>query len=116
MTKKAFGVTCLALAVSGAVGLFSAYIHQQNYRRANEAAKPVPDLSIQSELPESDYSYVIRVYQGKVAVFLKDAQAPEMLLEVPLRTLPTADQQALAVGILVPDYPTLIARIEDFIS
>ena len=64
----------------------------------------------------SGYPYLLRSYDGKLAVFTKDLVHPELVFDVYVKTLPEADQQQLDKGVRVESYEKLTALIEDYIS
>ncbi len=68
------------------------------------APKPRPD------------TYVIREYNGRIAVFVPGSEQPEMVLEMLVKHLPEYDQRQLREGIEVRGVEELSARIEDYIS
>ena len=65
---------------------------------------------------EKDYLYIIREYEGRVAVFGPDRDAPEIILETFVRHLPIYDRIQLQVGVRVYSTQELEARIEDYTS
>lgn len=83
----------------------------------------VPSELIPSSTPtvsasenSSDYPYLLRTYDGKLAVFTSDLVQPDMVFDVYVRTLPVSDQKALEKGVRVETYEKLTALIEDYIS
>lgn len=64
----------------------------------------------------SGYPYLLRSYDGKLAVFTDDLVEPDLVFDVYVRTLPEYDQQQLERGVRVKDYDKLTALIEDYIS
>ncbi|MBE6907391.1 BofC C-terminal domain-containing protein [Marasmitruncus massiliensis] len=83
----------------------------------------VPIELVPSSMPEppasentSGYPYLLRTYEGKLAVFTTDLVEPDMVFDVYVRTLPAADQKALEKGVRVETYEELTALIEDYIS
>ena len=70
-------------------------------------------------LPSEDtsgYPYLLRSYDGKLAVFTDDLVEPDLVFDVYVRTLPEYDQQQLERGVRVKDYDKLTALIEDYKS
>ena len=65
---------------------------------------------------ELDYLYVIREYEGRIAVFGKGSDVPEMVLETFVRHLPIYDRIQLREGVKVHSAQELHARIEDYTS
>ena len=64
----------------------------------------------------SNYPYLLRTYEGKLAVFTDDLVQPDLVFDVYVRTLPELDQQQLSCGIRVKTYDELTSMIEDYIS
>ena len=64
----------------------------------------------------SGYPYLLRSYDGKLAVFTDDLVEPDLVFDVYVRTLPEYDQRQLERGVRVRDYDKLTALIEDYIS
>lgn len=81
---------------------------------------PLPESSIsmadtqQTDLEE--YPYLLRTYEGKLALFSTDLVKPDMVFDVYVRTLPEFDRDQLERGVRVPDYEKLTSLIEDYIS
>ncbi|HAL10781.1 MAG TPA: hypothetical protein DCP22_00465, partial [Ruminococcaceae bacterium] len=59
------------------------------------------------QLPQSPAGYLLRDYEGRLAIFREGNDTPEMIFDVYTRLLPSADQERLAAGISAPDYETL---------
>ena len=62
------------------------------------------------------YAYILKSYNGRVAVFLPGAAEPQMVLDKLVRHLPDYDQIQLERGIPLKDYAALSSAIEDYIS
>ena len=61
--------------------------------------------------------YVLRDWQGRLAVFREGAAAPEQVYEdVAVATLPPAEQQRLRQGVIAPDRSALCRLLEDHTS
>ena len=61
--------------------------------------------------------YVLRDWQGRLAVFREGAAAPEQVYEdVAVATLPPAEQQRLRQGVIAPDRAALCRLLEDYTS
>ncbi len=82
-----------------------------------------PESLSPSSLPEppaveqpSNDPYLLRTYDGKLAVFTTDLVTPDLVFDVYVRTLPEQDQQDLERGIRVADYEKLVSLVEDYIS
>lgn len=64
----------------------------------------------QTTLPK----YILKEYNGKVAVFSDGQQTPQEILEIDLSALPDTDQEQLFAGIEVDNETQLQQYIEDF--
>ena len=65
--------------------------------------------------PEPEkHMYEMGIWEGKVAVFLPDTDVPMRITEMPVTSLPQADQQALRERIPVYDAEALASYLEDF--
>ena len=61
--------------------------------------------------------YVLRDWQGRLAVFREGAAAPEQVYEdVAVATLPPAEQQRLRQGVIASDRAALCRLLEDYTS
>lgn len=80
---------------------------------AQPVENPLPD---EPEEPQSPAGYLLRDYEGRLAIFREESNTPEMIFDVYTRLLPQADQERLTEDISAPDYETLTRLIEDYIS
>lgn len=62
------------------------------------------------------YSYIIKEYDGNIAVFKAGESTPDQIYEVPVETLPEEDIQSLQSGIQVYNEQQLQSLIEDLTS
>lgn len=74
-----------------------------------------PQASESASEPEP-YPYLLRTYQGKIAVFTDNLAQPDVVFEVYVRTLPAYDKQLLDKGIRVESFEKLNRLVEDYIS
>jgi len=65
---------------------------------------------------EPIYLYMIKEYNGNIAVYKTDEQQPTDIYEVPVETLPEEDVDNLKTGIPVKDEAELQRLIEDLTS
>ncbi len=79
---------------------------------SREAVDAAPD----TPLREDGYMYVIKEYEGRVAVFPAGKSEPEVVLDVFVQYLPDLDREQMAEGIPVKDYNELVALLEDYTS
>ncbi len=122
---KRLAVTGAAVAVVAATAIVGALfpLRQEEARQARE-----PVSGIQTRNPAAapsganekagsdDYLYLLREYEGKVALFARGSQTPQLVFERPVRHLPEYDQMLLEDGIKINSDEELVARIEDYIS
>ena len=64
--------------------------------------------------PEAQHMYEMGIWEGQVAVFLAGTNVPMRITEMPVTSLPTADQQALKDRIPVYDAQELASFLEDY--
>lgn len=83
-------------------------------RPAAPAAPLSEELSAAAE--QEDYQYLIKDFNGRIAVYAKGEKAPNMVFDVYTNQLPKADEEALRDGVRVESYEALMLRIEDYIS
>ena len=68
------------------------------------------------EDPPPPYAYLLREYQGRIAVYTAGQEEPDMVLNVMVKHLPEYDRRQLEEGITVASYSELESLIEDFSS
>ena len=61
-------------------------------------------------------AYILREYQGKLAVFLPGFDTPEQVTDQPVSLLPDWDQAELRAGVPVTDEEALSRALEDYTS
>lgn len=66
--------------------------------------------------PAGKESYLLRAYEGKLAVFTEDLVTPDLIFDVYVRTLPEYDREQLERGIRAASYEELTKLVEDYIS
>ncbi len=82
---------------------------------ASGAEKDTPKaVSNDSLAPE--FLYVVREYDGKVAVFTPDSELPEEIYETYVSSLPEIDREYLSKGIYIKTGTELEEIIEDLTS
>ena len=77
---------------------------------------PTPPAARDTAEEEQPYAYILREYEGRIAVFVPDAPEPQIIFDVLVKFLPDYDRIQMKQGIPVADYNTLSAIIEDYIS
>lgn len=65
---------------------------------------------------KSEPRFMVRDYNGRIAVFASGSSDPFRIYDVYTSTLPQADRTALLAGIAVEDVETLRRIIEDYTS
>ncbi len=65
---------------------------------------------------ETEYSYILKEHNGRVAVYAAGEDEPQLVLDVPVKYLPDYDRSQMAIGIPVKNYDELVALIEDYTS
>ena len=108
----------LVCTVAAASALFPAGGAEAQPIDDEPAAEVLRPRIFEPEPPERerDYLYIIREYEGRVAVFGHDSDIPEIILETFVRHLPIYDRIQLQVGVRVYSTKELEARIEDYTS
>lgn len=71
-----------------------------------------PQQETESEKPK--HLYEMGVWEGKVAVFVPGTNVPMRITEMPVASLPEADQKALEARIPVYDAQALASFLEDY--
>ena len=77
----------------------------------------VPRVAPAADRAAADPSYVLREWNGQLAVFRKGSTHPEMVYEdVAVAALPVQEQERLKQGIEVSDRSALNRLLEDYTS
>lgn len=122
--KQNLLITCAALcAVSVIVAFFFMLDSQPSVspsplpsRRAEEKMSDIPIGLSEPQTRTPEYQYLLKEYNGKLAVYFSNSQTPETVFDLYLSTLPEYDRGQLRLGVPVKDYEELVKRIEDYIS
>lgn len=120
-------VLSLAVAIAALLlGLALAFFSARSAAQPEPQPTPDPQETLQpAEAPiepdepepvQSPAGYVLRSYEGRLAIFREGGDTPEMIFDVYTRLLPQADRERLEAGITAPDYETLTRLIEDYTS
>lgn len=110
-------VTAVALVVAGAVQLATLPDKSEiaPLQETISGVEHLPEMTYSK--PDPGYAYMVREYEGRVAVFTADNPSqPEMVLETLVQYLPDYDRTQMQQGIPVKDYKELVTLIEDFVS
>lgn len=107
-----------ALALGSRPGTVSAGETASPLREAPSSLSSISSSSSSSKVQAEEEAerYLIRDYQGRVAVFLEGVEEPEMIFDIYTKTLPELDQQQLTKGIPVEGYQQMTRLVEDYIS
>ena len=118
----------LALAIVLAAGCVAALLlPEQHPKPQSMPDQTTPQQQAQSQLPQEQpdgqqtpepetpgHMYEMGIWEGKVAVFLPGTDLPMRITEMPVSSLPTADQAALEARIPVSDGQALASFLEDY--
>ena len=69
-----------------------------------------------SRKPSLGYEFIMKEYDGKIAVYKAGSNEPIRILDVYIVYLPEADKISLGEGIKIKDQEELNERIQDFTS
>lgn len=92
-------------------GCCCASLHPQQSLSANDFTG-----SVSAATPEPKPHYMLKGYEGKLAVFIIGKEEPELVLDRYLHHLPDVDRLRLEEGIQVAQYSDLLRLIEDYTS
>lgn len=119
MFDKRLAITGAALAIVAATAITAALLPNQG-EEVMPMQEAVSDIVIsqaeQSEVPEDEYLYIMREFEGKIALYPKGSLEPELVFNQLVKHLPEYDRIQLKEGIKIYSGDELNARIEDFIS
>lgn len=73
-------------------------------------------INVTTFQPVEEYKYLLKEFNGKLAVFENGEKAPKMIFDVSIDSLPEVDALALKNGLKIKNEQELNDRIEDFIS
>ena len=120
MLDKRLLATGISLLLVCAVAVTAALFPNRDAHLPEVADEPVSEVLrpriFTSPEREMDFLYIIREYEGRVAVFGQDSDTPEIVLETFVRHLPIYDRIQLREGVRVYSIEELEARIEDYTS
>lgn len=71
---------------------------------------------VEPETPDTSLSYIVKDFNGNIAVFENGSSTPFKVTEVCTNTLPKVDQERLAEGIVVNSQTELNTLLEDLCS
>lgn len=116
-------ITVLSLAVVSIITAFlltitlpghNPFVEEESGVNLRQSGIPVPGIS--SVENSKSYAYILKEYQGKLAVYIPGQAQPQKIFNVYLSTLPPFDRTQLQEGIEIQNYEELVRRIEDYIS
>ncbi len=122
--KQNLLITCVALCAVSVIVSFLFLLDSQTpvspsplpSRRAEEKMSDIPIGYSEPSPKEPEYQYLLKEYNGKLAVYFSNSKTPQTVFDLYLSTLPEYDRGQLRLGVPVKDYEELVQRIEDYIS
>ncbi|MGI6403305.1 MAG: hypothetical protein ACOX0K_03590 [Oscillospiraceae bacterium] len=117
---KRLAATAAALTVTIAAAIIVS-LQPGREQDALPIQEPVSGIeAMQPQYPqqeiEDDYLYMIKEHQGRIAIFARGSEVPELIFDKQLKHLPEYDRIQLKEGIKIYTSEELNARIEDYIS
>ena len=109
--RASFTATILSLAAAALLGFGLVQLttpHSAEPIGQSGAAVPMEDAE--------NYEYLLKNYQGRLAVSQRGSTAPDLVFDVYVKTLPELDQSQLQNGVAAKDYAELVSLIEDYTS
>ncbi|MDD2955462.1 MAG: hypothetical protein PHD67_04000 [Oscillospiraceae bacterium] len=110
--KGTFSITLLSLVGAALCAFALAYWG----RPPEPAGHPETGIPIESSPSFAPWKYMICEYEGRLAVYCRDEEEPEMVFDVFVHTLPEYDRGALRQGVPAASYEELVALLEDYTS
>ena len=105
----------LSAAILAALGLALAAIFLPG--KPAQAQSPVQSADYQQQEPVTPYRYIMKEYQGKIAIYSSlDQQRPQYVTDFDTLALPAYDRQMLERGIGLRTEEELQMLLEDFSS
>lgn len=102
------------IAVTAAIVLASSIASAAFSKKAANSAIEASLNTSQNERPS--YSYIIKEYNGKLAVFESGSDTPFRITDLDISVLPEADRKALQNGIKAANRKELNRILEDYCS
>ncbi len=99
----------LYLYITGAITTLSVLVSVLFLTQDVPAENAAPQTSMEQ-------TYLLKDYQGKIALYNKDSKTPQKVYDVYLMNLPQLDQKKLQAGIPVLNEEHLEKLLEDFDS
>ncbi len=104
------------LAIALAVKFFSTQQENKNNQTSIKSDQIIKSTNISTSEPINEYQYILKEFNGKLAVFKKNQIEPEIIFDVIVDSLPEIDVIQLKQGLKIQNEQELNERIEDFIS
>ena len=113
MNRKTISILSIGTACILSAGTAAAFssLQEQRETRARGAAYSRADAA-----GEPADAYLLREYEGKLAVFERGEEAPSQVFDLDIRLLPPYDQGLLQAGIGAADEKELARLLEDYTS
>ncbi len=87
------------------------------FKNKNSDEKLVENsINVTTSQPVEEYKYLLKEFNGKLAVFENGEKSPKMIFDVSIDSLPEVDALDLKNGLKIKNEKELNDRIEDFIS
>lgn len=114
-------ITCAALA---AVSIITTFIITLTTPATGQPTEPAPistgspaeNIPQTSRVAQPTSPYILREFEGRLAVYFNDEPNPQKVFDVYTSTLPPYDRGQLQQGVAINSYEELVQRIEDYIS
>lgn len=107
-----FFMSCFAIAAVVIVVSFF-LIFPENWKKQSELSS---EKIVEEDISEENYKYLLKNYDGKLALYFYGEKNPEKVFDVYIKTLPEYDQIQLDDGVFVESYEKLLVLLEDYSS
>ena len=109
-------ILCVSLVLLFLVSAsFFSSISKVKQTNENIQVKATSEYSqIEESKEENNNGYIVKKYNGQVAIFKEGESDPFEILDINISSLPESDQKALETGISIKDSDKLRKLIEDY--
>ena len=77
-----------------------------------KSSEAINDVTVPAQI--TDVKYVLKLYDGKVAIFCEGADAPIRITDISAQSLRNFDYEQLSLGVVVIGDIELAMRLEDY--